>query len=89
MTPTETTETNNAAEQQPEAAQTHAHDHDHEHDHQHQHGPTLNPELTKEIAVEVPADEVSKAYKGVIKRYQKLARIPGFRAGKVPESLVR
>jgi len=89
LTPTETTETNNAAEQQPEAAQTHAHDHDHEHDHQHQHGPTLNPELTKEIAVEVPADEVSKAYKGVIKRYQKLARIPGFRAGKVPESLVR
>ena len=25
----------------------------------------------------------------VVKRYQKLARIPGFRAGKVPESLVR
>ena len=24
-----------------------------------------------------------------MKRYQKLARIPGFRAGKVPESLVR
>jgi trigger factor len=87
LTPTETTETTNAAEQQPEAA--HAHNHDHEHDHQHQHGPTLNPELTKEIAVEVPADEVSKAYKSVIKRYQKLARIPGFRAGKVPESLVR
>lgn len=88
MTPTETTETTNAAEQQqPETAHTHAHDH--EHDHQHQHGPTLNPELTKEIAVEVPADEVSKAYKTVTKRYQKLARIPGFRAGKVPESLVR
>ena len=32
---------------------------------------------------------VSKAFKGVVKRYQKLARIPGFRAGKVPESLVR
>jgi trigger factor len=86
-TPTETTETNNAAEQQPEAA--HAHAHDHEHDHQHQHGPTLNPELTREIEVEVAADEVSKTYKGVIKRYQKLARIPGFRSGKVPESLVR
>ena len=52
-------------------------------------GPTLNPELTREIEVEVPADEVSKTYKNVIKRYQKLARIPGFRAGKVPESLVR
>jgi trigger factor len=89
LTPTETNETTSAAEQQPETAQTPAHDHDHAHDHQHQHGPTLNPELTKEIAVEVPADEVSKAYKSIIKRYQKLARIPGFRAGKVPESLVR
>lgn len=87
MTPTETTETNNAAEQHPEAAHTHSHDHDHEHTHQH--GPTLNPELTKEISVEVAADEVSKTFKNVIKRYQKLARIPGFRAGKVPESLVR
>ena len=45
--------------------------------------------MTREIEVEVPADEVSKAYRTVIKRYQKLARIPGFRAGKVPESLVR
>jgi len=88
LTPTETTETTNAAEQQqPETA--HAHDHDHAHEHEHQHGPTLNPELTKEIEVEVPADEVSKAFKAVTKRYQKLARIPGFRAGKVPESLVR
>jgi trigger factor len=86
LTPTETTETNNTAEQT-ETAQTH--DHDHAHDHDHQHGPTLNPELTKEIQVEVDADEVSKAYKTVIKRYQKLARIPGFRAGKVPETLVR
>ena len=25
----------------------------------------------------------------MVKRYQKLARIPGFRAGKVPESLIR
>jgi len=67
----------------------HTHDHDHGHDHQHDHGPSLNPELMREIEVEVPADEVSKTYKTVTKRYQKLARIPGFRAGKVPESLVR
>jgi len=32
---------------------------------------------------------VSKSFKNVVKRYQKLARIPGFRAGKVPETLVR
>jgi trigger factor len=88
-TPTETTETNGTAEQQPEVAHTHAHDHDHDHEHHHHHAPTLNPELTREIEVEVGADEVSKAFKGVVKRYQKLARIPGFRAGKVPESLIR
>jgi trigger factor len=67
----------------------HSHDHDHDHGHDHQHGPTLNPQLTREVEVEVPADEVSKTYKTIIKRYQKLARIPGFRAGKVPETLVR
>ncbi len=67
----------------------HAHDHEHEHHHHDQHAPSLNPELTREIEVEAPAEEVSKAFKTVVKRYQKLARIPGFRAGKVPESLIK
>src|SRR6266849_6418875 len=89
LTPTEMTDTNEAAEQQPEVANTHDHEHDHEHEHTHQHAPSLNPELTREIEVEVGADEVSKSFKTVVKRYQKLARIPGFRAGKVPESLIR
>ncbi len=78
------------AELQPQGSE---HDHapaqGHDHSHAHDHGPSLNPELMREINVEVPADEVEKAYKTVVKRYQKLARIPGFRAGKVPESLVR
>jgi trigger factor len=87
LTPTEMTETNETAEQQSELA--HTHDHEHDHDHQHQQAPALNPELTREIEVEVAADEVSKSFKTVVKRYQKLARIPGFRAGKVPESLIR
>ena len=100
MTPTEIETT--SAENQPEAAHDHTHDHDHHHDHDdshdlepglhqhtHQHGPSLNPELAREISVEVPADEVSKAFRTVTKRYQKLARIPGFRAGKVPESLIK
>jgi trigger factor len=87
LTPTEMTETNETAEQQPELAHTHNHEHDHEHEHQP--APSLNPELTREIEVEVGADEVSKAFKTVVKRYQKLARIPGFRAGKVPEALIR
>jgi trigger factor len=63
--------------------------HEHEHDHGHQHGPSLNPDLTREVGVEVPAEEVARAFKTVVKRYQKQARIPGFRAGKVPESLIR
>jgi trigger factor len=85
------TETNDIAEQPSELDQTHDHEHghDHQHDHEHEPAPSLNPELTREIEVEVPADEVSKAFKTVTKRYQKLARIPGFRAGKVPESLIR
>jgi len=89
LTPTEMTDTNETAEQQSEAAHTHEHTHDHDHEHTHQPAPSLNPELTREIEVEVGADEVSKSFKTVVKRYQKLARIPGFRAGKVPESLVR
>jgi trigger factor len=83
------TETNETAEQQSELAHTHEHDHNHEHEHHQQQAPALNPELTREIEVEVAADEVSKSFKTVVKRYQKLARIPGFRAGKVPESLIR
>jgi trigger factor len=84
---TETTEvnetlTNETADQQLVAAQA-------EHSHEHQHGPALNPALTREVEVEVPADEVSKTYETVIKRYKKQARIPGFRAGKVPETMVR
>jgi trigger factor len=71
------------------AGHHHGDPHDHDHAHEHQHGPALNPELTREVAVEVPADEVSKTYAKITKRYQKQARLPGFRSGKVPESLIR
>ncbi len=83
-------ETNLPAAEQPEAATEQTHEQGSQLlQHNHQHGPTLNPELMREIEVEVPADEVSKAFRTVTKRYQKLARIPGFRAGKVPESLIK
>jgi trigger factor len=84
LSSTETLETT----PQPEDKARESHDHSHDHEH-HQHGPSLNPELTREVSVEVPTDEVARAFKSVIKRYQKQARIPGFRAGKVPESLIR
>lgn len=73
---------------QPESQAHEGHEPTHDHEH-HQHGPALNPDLTREVGVEVPADEVSRAFRSVIKRYQKQARIPGFRAGKVPETLIR
>jgi trigger factor len=64
------------------------HDHsDHEHDHQH--GPVLNPECVREVKIEAPVEEVDKAFARVLREYKKHARIPGFRAGKVPESVVK
>ena len=82
---------------QPETAESapsldHAHDehdHDHEQNHDHQHGPILNPECTRELVLDIPAEEVSKAYTTVVKNYRKYAKIPGFRAGKVPESVIK
>ncbi|MGA2674955.1 MAG: trigger factor [Terracidiphilus sp.] len=66
------------------------HDHEHEgHDHEHQHGPVLNPECTRELVLDIPAEEVSKAYGKVVANYRKYAKIPGFRAGKVPETVVK
>jgi trigger factor len=43
----------------------------------------------REIAVEIPADVVKTESDNLVNRYQKLARIPGFRKGKVPASIVR
>ena len=102
LTSTETTETTDTPSAGPAETEStehthegHAHEghshegHSHEgHDHAHAQ-PTLNPECTREVDVDAPADEVSKAFRSVIKRYQKVARIPGFRPGKVPESVLR
>jgi trigger factor len=64
--------------------------HDHEgHEHHHHPAPTLNPELTRSIEVEASAEDVTKTFQQVTKRYTKLARIPGFRIGKVPASLIK
>ncbi len=71
------------------AHEEHDHDHDHEHDHEHQHGPILNPDCTRELVLDIPADEVSKAYANTVKNYRKYAKIPGFRAGKVPETVIK
>jgi trigger factor len=68
----------------------HAHDHEHhDHDHAHSHAPVLNPECTREVVLEIPAEEVTKAFRTVTRNYQRYARIPGFRPGKAPESVIR
>ena len=52
--------------------------------------PTETKDATKrEIAVEVPADEVGRETEALIRKYQKLARLPGFRKGHVPASIIR
>ncbi len=99
MSSTDTLE-NNPQPEAAEPAQDHqlshdghdhdGHDHDHEgHDHTHQHGPVLNPDCTRELVLDIPAEEVSKTYRSVVGNYRKYAKIPGFRAGRVPESVVK
>jgi trigger factor len=76
-------------ESKPESAEP-EHEHDHaEAAHDHEHGPVLNPDCTRELVIDVPADEVAAAWRKVAANYRKYAKIPGFRAGKVPESVVR
>jgi len=67
----------------------HDHAHDHEHGPTHQHGPVLNPDCIRELVLDIPADEVTTAYGRVVRNYRKYAKIPGFRAGKVPETVVK
>jgi trigger factor len=71
----------------------HDHDHaghDHSHEgHTHEHAPVLNPECVREVKIEAPVEDVDKAFARVLKEYKKYAKIPGFRAGKVPESVVK
>jgi trigger factor len=103
LSPTDTVENNPQPDAAEAAHQSLEHSHDHEgheghsheghdhegHDHEHAHGPALNPDCTRELVLDVPAEEVSKAYRTVTGNFRKFAKIPGFRAGKVPETVVR
>jgi trigger factor len=52
--------------------------------------PTEASAATKrELEIEVPAEEVTRETETLIQKYQKLARIPGFRRGHVPASIIR
>jgi len=43
----------------------------------------------REVSVEVPAEDVAREWKSTVARFQKHARLPGFRNGKVPPALIR
>ena len=45
--------------------------------------------VRREISVEIPAEEVSRETETIVQKYQKVARLPGFRAGHVPASIIR
>lgn len=52
--------------------------------------PTETKSSTKrEIQVEVPAEQVARETDALIQKYQKVARLPGFRRGHVPASVIR
>ena len=75
----ETKEKTGTATEQPRHKDSHDHDHDHR---------PLG-ECEREITVEVPAEIFSQEFDRQVQRYQKLARIPGFRKGKVPATMIR
>jgi trigger factor len=43
----------------------------------------------REISIEIPVEEVNRQTDSLIQKYQKVARIPGFRRGHVPASIIR
>ena len=51
--------------------------------------PTETASPRREIQVEVPAEEVSRETEIIVEKYRKLARLPGFRRGHAPASIIR
>jgi trigger factor len=52
-----------------------------------------NTEITnpclREVSVEIPAETVQKERDAVLSKYSRVAKVPGFRKGKVPASIIR
>lgn len=49
----------------------------------------MKPNCTREIQVEIPAEVVAGETETLVGKYQRMARIPGFRKGKAPASIIR
>lgn len=45
--------------------------------------------VKREISVEIPAAEVARETETIVQKYQKVARLPGFRSGHVPASIIK
>lgn len=76
-----------SAGNEPGDSQSETHPHE---EHAHAQGPPpMDPACKREISVEIPADVVAKQQEALVQQYSKQARIPGFRKGKVPASMVR
>jgi len=52
-------------------------------------GTTKESATKREIQVEIPVEDVNRQTDSLIQKYQKVARIPGFRRGHVPASIIR
>jgi trigger factor len=50
---------------------------------------TTESATRREIEVEIPVEDVNRQTDSLIQKYQKVARIPGFRRGHVPASIIR
>jgi trigger factor len=48
-----------------------------------------NTSTRREVQIEVPTDVVVRETDAVVQKLQKFARLPGFRSGKVPSSIIR
>jgi trigger factor len=45
--------------------------------------------VKREISVEIPAADVARETETIVQKYQKVARLPGFRSGHVPASIIK
>jgi trigger factor len=45
--------------------------------------------VKREISVEIPAEDVARETETIVQKYQKVARLPGFRSGHVPASIIK
>jgi trigger factor len=49
----------------------------------------MDPACVREVSVEVPAEVVARTRDALVQQYARQARVPGFRKGKVPASVVK